>query len=260
MQSSSSNRDRLPSLLTLGAIVGTLAVNVFSNISPPNGLNIGEISNTIFADVQVIPARYAFAIWGLIYVGLIAFGIDQLRPQQQHNPTLHRSRYLLIAACLAQIIWVFLFLSRQFVGSVVAMLAILVPLALMYVELRRGTNRISRRDRWFVQIPISVYLGWITVATVVNVASALYSLGWTGGGISSELWTAIVIGVSAAIALVIAIRYQDWAFGLVIVWAFVAIALRQWSVPLIAVTALVLAGVVLVVLQIRQMTASANDG
>lgn len=238
---SSSRRDRLWAILTLVAIVGTLGVNIFSNIAPLNGLNIGEISNTIFADVRVTPANYAFVIWGLIYVGLIAFGIYQLRPIPQLQVQLQRSRYLLIAACLAQIIWVFLFLGRQFVLSVVAILGILIPLALIYLQLRTRQDRVSRSERWFLRIPISVYFGWITVATVVNIASALYSLGWTGGGISADVWTAIAIIISAAIASVIAIRYHDWAFVLVIIWALVAIAVRQWGTPIIATTAVTLA-------------------
>ncbi|MDX2215449.1 MAG: hypothetical protein SFY66_19455 [Oculatellaceae cyanobacterium bins.114] len=250
----SSNGDRLRPILTLVAIVGTLGVNVFSNIAPLNGLNIGEISNTLFADVKVTPANYAFVIWGLIYVGLIAFGIYQLRPEQRHNLTLQRISYLLMAACIAQIIWVFLFLGRQFVLSVVAMLGILVPLAMMFLLLKKRHDRCSRLEKWFVQIPISVYFGWITVATVVNVATALYSVGWRGGGISSDVWTVILLGVSAAIAGVIAIRHQDLAYVLVIVWAFVAIAVRQWGIPFIAIPAIGLAIGLLVTLLLKRLS------
>ncbi|MBD2464852.1 tryptophan-rich sensory protein [Oscillatoria sp. FACHB-1407] len=254
MQPASSNSDRLRAILTLIAILGTLGVNVVSNIAPLNGLNIGEISNTIFADVKVTPANYAFVIWGLIYAGLIAFGVYQLRSENYRNIKLQRTSYLIIAACIAQIIWVFLFLGRQFVLSVVAMLGILIPLAMIYLHLRTRHERISRQEQWSVYIPMSVYFGWITVATVVNVATALYSLGWTGGGISAEVWTAIMIGVSAAIAAVIAFRYQDWAYVLVIVWALVAIAVRQLSIPLIAVTAIVLAIALLFIPPLKRLT------
>jgi hypothetical protein len=92
-----------------------------------------------------------------------------------------------------------------------------------------------------VHIPISIYLGWITVATVVNVAIALYSLNWNGWGIAAPVWTAIMVVVSAAIAGVIAIQRHDIAYPLVIVWALIAIAIRQMNTPLIAVTAVIAA-------------------
>jgi hypothetical protein len=84
-------------------------------------------------------------------------------------------------------------------------------------------------------------LGWITVATVVNVAIALYSMNWGGWGISSEVWTVVVMLISAAIAAIVNIQKRDMAYLLVIVWALVAIVIRQMSTPLIAVTGGVLA-------------------
>ena len=71
--------------LTLAAIIGTFVVNLWSNLAPPDGQTIGEISNTRFAEVQITPANYAFAIWGVIYIGLFAFGYHQLLPAQRHN-------------------------------------------------------------------------------------------------------------------------------------------------------------------------------
>lgn len=89
-------------IATLFAILATLTINVLSNFFPLKGANIGEISNTILQGVQITPANYAFAIWGLIYIGLIAYGIYQLRPTQRRDPTLQRVDILLIVACVAQ--------------------------------------------------------------------------------------------------------------------------------------------------------------
>ena len=99
---------------TLFAILATLSVNVLSNFFPPKGLSIGEVANTILQGVQITPANYAFAIWGLIYLGLIAYGIYQLRPTERGNPTLRRVDFLLIIACIAQIAWVYLFTLSLF--------------------------------------------------------------------------------------------------------------------------------------------------
>lgn len=253
MGRSTAGRDTngLRQILTLVAIFATLGVNTYTNLSPPTGVNIGQLSNTLFANVRVIPANYAFAIWGLIYIGLIAFGIYQLNPNRRQNSTVRKVGDWLTIACIAQIFWVFLFLYQQFWLSVIAMLAILLPLILIFQTLKTEQPRPSREERWFVHIPMSVYLGWITVATVVNIASALYSSGWNGWGISSEVWTIVLMVISAAIAAAIVLQRRDAAFALVIVWALVAIAVRQWSIAAIGITALVLAAGVAILTAVK---------
>ena len=224
-------------IATLIAILATLSVNIFSNFFPPRGLNIGEIANTILKGVLVTPANYAFAIWGLIYLGLIAYGIYQLRPNQRSDANIRRVDSLLIVACIAQIAWVYLFTLRLFWLSVVAMLAILLSLIGAYLQLGIG-KRVSREYKWLAQMPFSIYLGWITVATIVNVASALYISRWDGWGISAVGWTAIMLIVGAVIAAIVTVQRADIAFTLVFVWAYVAIAIRHLNTPLIWITAL----------------------
>jgi len=219
------------------AILAAFGINIFANIAPVNGLSIGEISNRFFSEVQIIPANYAFAIWGLIYLGLISFGIYQVLPAQRDNPHLHRIGYFLVLASLAQIVWIFLFEYQRFVLSLVAMLVILLPLIAIYWRLGIGEQRVSRREKWLVHIPLSIYLAWISVATIVNVAIALYSLGWRGEPFSPEFWTGIMLLVGGGIAATISRKRVDIAFPLVIIWAFIAIAVRQANQPLIAITA-----------------------
>ncbi len=239
--------DRSPSsmsgqqIATIAAILGAIVVNGLSNFFPLNGLNIGAISNTIFGGVLVTPANYAFAIWGVIYLGLIAFGIYQISPAQRDNIRLHAVRSPIIAASLLQILWVLAFEGRLFWLSVIVMMGILLSLVSAFLQLRTVDDRISRREKWLIQIPVSVYFGWITVATVVNVASALYGSGWMGGGVSPAIWTVIVSAISAAIAATLTWRYRDVAFTSVIIWALVAIAVRQASQSMISMTAIGLA-------------------
>lgn len=233
--------DLLRQWANLVAILAAFFINVYANVAPPSGLTIGDISNTYFSEVKIIPANYAFAIWGIIYLGLISLGIYQVLPAQRHNPIVRRFSYLLVLASLAQIAWVFLFQYRLFALSVVAMLAILLPLIGIYLRSRIGLERVSRVDKWLVHIPLSIYLGWISVATIVNVASALYNLGWSGWGINSEVWTVIMLLVAGALAATITKTRADIAYPLVFIWAFVAIAVRQANQPLIVVTSLGLA-------------------
>lgn len=236
-----SAHSKLLSILTIAAILSTIVVNALSNFFPINGLSIGQIANTVFATVLVTPANYAFAIWGVIYSGLVGFGIYQLLPNQRNRPRIQKLRSPIICASLAQIVWVLAFQSRYFWASVVCMIGILLSLIAAFIHIQPEStpaHRISRQEKWFAQIPVSIYLGWISVATVVNIASALSNVGWNGWGASPTLWTVIMIGISAAIAVLITIQYNDVAFTAVIIWALVAISVRQASQPAIAITAI----------------------
>jgi hypothetical protein len=234
-----SSQNKVWQVAVIVAILAAIVVNVVSNLFPLSGQNIGQISNTILAPVLVTPANYAFAIWGLIYVGLIAFGVYQASPAQRDNPRLAKVRTPIVWASFFQIVWVFLFTSQQFWLSVVLMFGILFSLIAAYQGSR--TDRSIREEKLFSQIPISIYLGWISVASIVNVASALFASSWNGWGISPVVWTVIMLAIAAAITTTITMRYQDAAFGFVIVWALVAIAVRQAGQPTLSVTAIGLA-------------------
>ncbi|MFB2934617.1 tryptophan-rich sensory protein [Aerosakkonemataceae cyanobacterium BLCC-F154] len=239
-------------IATLITIFATIIVNSLSNFFPPGGRNIGDIANTILQGVLIIPANYAFAIWGLIYLGLIAYSIYQLRPSQRSRSTIKQVNALVILASLAQILWVYLFTVQLFWPSVLAMLIILLPLIRIYLLLRNNRLQASRERRWFAQIPFSIYLGWISVATIVNVAAALYISGWDGGVINDTGWTAIMLIIATVIAAIVAIQRGDIAFTLVFVWAEVAIALRNFANPVIWIIAILSAIALVAILIFNQ--------
>ena len=226
---SSSSKDIVRQFITLAAVIIAFIVNVLSNIFPLNGLTIGGVSNTLFKDVLIVPANYAFAIWGLIYLGLFALAIYQVLPSQRENPNLRRIGYLLTIASVAQCVWVYLFLSRYFAASVIAMLWILIPLIMIYLRLRIGITSASRGEKWFVRYPIGIYLGWISVATIVNIASALYINNWNGFGISAENWTAIMVIIATFVATLALAQRQDVTYSGVTAWALIAIAVKHWE-------------------------------
>lgn len=233
--------DLVRQVTILAAIIGSIVINTISNFFPPDGIDMATLSDRLFPSVQILPANYAFAIWAPIYLGLIAFGLYQAQPTQRHNPSLQRGGYRLVFACISQCAWIYLFLTRLFPLSVVAMLGILLPLIVLYQRLEIGQHHVSPTEQWFIQIPISIYLGWITVAIVVNAALALYSINWGGWGITPAIWAVIAIVVSAAITTLVTIEHHDPAYLLVIIWALIAIGIRHLDTPLITVTAAVAA-------------------
>ncbi|MEC4984804.1 MAG: tryptophan-rich sensory protein [Oscillatoria sp. PMC 1068.18] len=242
------DRDLLRQIFNLTAIISAFGINIWANLAPIKGLTIGEISQQIFGNVLITPASYAFVIWGVIYLGLISFAVYQVLPTQRSQEKLRRLGYSLVFASLAQIVWVFLFLSRWFVLSLGAMIGILLSLITGYLKLRTVEAKFSRQERWWIVIPLSIYLSWISVATILNVAIALSSVNWDGWGISPVVWTAVMIAVAGIIGATVIKQRRDRAFGLVLIWALIAIAVRHREIVAIAATAIIVAFALILVL------------
>lgn len=217
-------------IATLVMIVAAFVINALSNLVPLNGKSVGELSNTVFQGVLMTPANYAFAIWGVIYLGVFAFGIHQVLPQVRSQRKLDSLRSLMMWASGAQIAWIFIFLSRQFVLSLVAMVVIWIALCLGYLHMAK-MRPFPRSQQWTIQVPWSIYFSWISVATIVNVAIALFSVGWTGGFLSPQMWTMALMIVAMGIGMVAVWIHGDLAFAGVFIWALVAIAIRHQEIP-----------------------------
>ena len=228
------------------AVIATIVVNGLANALPLNGQTTGEISDRF--QVYFVPAGYVFSIWGLIYLGLAAYAIYQVLPAQRESPRLERIGYLFALSCLANIVWIFLWHYEVFVGTLVAMLALLGLLIAIYLRLGIGRAQVSRAERWLVHLPFSIYLGWITVATIANVTSLLDYLGWDGGGIAPAWWAVIMLVAATAITALVSLTRGDVAYVLVIIWAFMGIAIKHAETALVSITAALLVLVLAVVM------------
>ena len=234
--------------LVLLAIVATIGVNAAANAVPINGLTTGDIANRF--DVYFLPAAYVFSIWGLIYLGLIAYGVYQALPSQRDNPRLAAIDGPFLVASAANCAWIFAWHYEQFPLSLLIILVLLGSLLAVYLRLGRNRGQVPGTEAWAVHVPFSIYLGWITVATVANVTALLDYLQWGGWGISPELWFIIISVVVLAIAIAVLLSRRDIAYGLVIPWAYVGIYARYPNVTVIALTSLLVAAIVLAVIVI----------
>lgn len=229
------NQNLLRQVTVVVAVVATIAINTLANLLPLNGLQTGQISDTF--PVYFVPAGYVFSIWGLIYVGLIAYAIYQALPAQRENARVQGIAWWFLLGSVANIAWIFLWHYLQFPLTLVAMLALLVALVAIYLRLDIGRANPPRAERWVVDLPFSIYLGWITVATVANVTALLYYLGWNGFGISDEAWLVIMLGVALVVAALMALTRRDVAYLLVLAWAFAGIGVKHAAVPTVAAAA-----------------------
>jgi translocator protein len=239
-------KDIVRQVLVVLSVLATLVVNGLAEALPFNGLSTAQISDRFH--VFFVPAGYVFSIWGLIYIGLIAFAVYQALPSRRENPILRRIGYPVVVSGLANMAWLFLWHYLQFPLTLVVMLGLLAVLIVIYLELGIGRRKASAAETWAVRVPWSVYLGWITVATIANISDVLYYWNWDGFGISARNWTLVLFAAVLVIAGLMSLTRRDVAYNLVIVWALVGIAVRQSDAKSIVISSLATAVLVLAVL------------
>ncbi len=229
----------------------TLIVVLIVNYLPNTGLfdkSVGEISNqytTLF-----VPAGYAFAIWGLIYLMLLAYvafqwyAIYRASADQQY---IRQASIWFIVTNIANSAWVILWVNEYLGASVVVMFVILFALIKLTLALRLEVWDAPVRIIALVWWPIAIYLGWIMVASIANTAAFLVSRGYQGAPLTPFIWTLLMILVATGLYLFLIFTRNLREAAMVGVWALAAIAYRQWEqVPIIAYVAIAAAIVLFV--------------
>ncbi|GCE19303.1 tryptophan-rich sensory protein [Dictyobacter kobayashii] len=234
-------KDITRQIINVVVTIATVLLNVFS--SNVFGRSVGEVSRQY--PVSITPANYAFAIWGIIYLGLIAFAIYQALPAQRTNPRLRRIGYWYALSCIANVGWEYVWLNERINLSLLLMAILLLSLLVIYIRTNINKESASPLESWCLNAPFGLYLGWITVASIVNTAVVLANLGWNGAGISPIAWTAILLVIGTAVAVYVGLTCVDIAFLAVIVWAYIAILVKNSGTPAITITAAIMVIIIL---------------
>ncbi len=231
-------------LINTFSLVFALVMNAVGGSGGMNGKNVGDVSaeyDTLFA-----PAGYAFAIWGVIYLLLILFASYQWFEWIKHkkDENLIKTNFWFAFSNLANGFWILAWLN-DFIGiSVILMLILLFCLIMLTVQLRLETWDAPVRIIAFVWWPVCIYIGWIIVATVANIAAYLVSINWNGWFLSAEIWTIIMITIAILIYLLLIYFRNMREAAMVGVWALIAIAVKHWhdwhSIAIAAITATVI--------------------
>jgi hypothetical protein len=220
------------SILNLLGFLGTVVVNALAVILPINNITTGELSD-LYPNLFV-PAGLTFAIWGLIYVLLGIFVIYPLIPSVRRNTQkvdfVRRIGPWFFISCLANIGWIFAWHYKIVPLSLVLMLILFGSLLAIYLRLNIGKSEAQKAEKYLVHLPFSVYLGWITIATIANATALLVNINWNAWGLGEQFWAAAVIIVGIAIALSILFTRKDIFYCLVVDWALLGILLKRLSV------------------------------
>jgi hypothetical protein len=226
----SNQRSYLPmAILNLIGFLGVLVANSLATTLPINNKTTAALSDQY--PNLFVPAGITFSIWGIIYILLAIYSIYQLiqASKPESKPFFNQIGILFFITCLANITWILAW-HYEIVGlSVVIMLIFLITLIAIYFRLQIGKINASKTVRYFVHLPFSIYLGWISIATIANITAFLVDIGWNGFGLNAQIWTVIVIIVGLALAIIMLLKRRDIYYCLVVDWAFLGILLKRLS-------------------------------
>src|SRR5512147_814965 len=147
------SKDTIRQFANLLSVLLALTVNILASALPLNGQNTGEISDRF--PVYFVPAGYVFSIWGVIYLGWIAFILFQFRARQQENVRLRRLGYWFAVSNIANAAWLFCWHYNRFGLSVLVILGLLGSLIASYLCLNVNRSSVTPREYWSVDVLFS---------------------------------------------------------------------------------------------------------
>lgn len=214
----------LPIANILGFIL-TIIVNFLATTLPLNGKTPKELSD-LYPNFFV-PAPITFSIWAVIYIALLGFIIYQalgmFKKEEPMPDGADKIAWFFVISCIANASWILVWHYQMLTLSLLIMVILLSTLIQIYLRLDVGRPGVTPAERWLVHFPFSLYLGWISIATIANATAVLVNSGWNGFGIDPTIWASIMIGVGTILTLVMLLNRRDVIYAAVVIWAFYGI-------------------------------------
>jgi len=193
------------------------------------GMRQGDVANDNFAaTVFFFPANYVFGtIWPVIYLGIVALAVHQVLPSQGLNARYQSGMWVLAGNLILNGAWVVIFNAELFLLSLIAIVPILVTAVIAYARLRVARAPEAGLAERIVTIPVSVYVAWLTIATVANVSLVLDNAGWAAWGLSYPSWGVIMLIVGVGLGGALLLLFRDPVFPAVYLYAYLGIMARR---------------------------------
>ncbi|HZV84120.1 MAG TPA: hypothetical protein VFF48_03955 [Brevundimonas sp.] len=201
------------------------------------------------SDATLRVAGYAFAIWGVIYLGILIYAVRQVLPQTGESLMIQRFGWPSALAFLGIGLWIVAAAMDQEVGTIVlifgSLTVLLIPL-LRHAGAVRALDK-ADRDRWMTLWPLALLAGWLTVAAPLNLITVATGNGDLPSVLSPTIWAMLAIVIVALVALAVTQQIRTVAYALPIAWGLLGafVAEQERNAPL-AYFALVAAVAVLV--------------
>lgn len=197
------------------------------------GSSVGTIAQEFRS--TIIPATYAFAIWGPIFILCATYALYQALPAQREHPVFRAIGWWTAGAFLANGAWSYAYTNRQFILAQAIIVAGFVFAGGAYFRFTREAPEIpdGRIDNWIVGPALGLLFGWIIAANVAGLDGTLIAQGLAPIGQGAEIGGAalLLLGGGVAFLVILASRagpHGAWiAFGAAVIWALVAVTVEQ---------------------------------
>ena len=242
--------------------LGTVIINALANILPINNKTTGELSDQY--PNLFVPAGLTFSIWGVIYLLLAIFVIYGLvvaiKKYAQKSVFIEKISWLFLVTSILNMAWIFTWHYENVPLSLLVMLLLLASLITIYVRLNIGISDAKSDEKYLAHLPFSIYLGWITIATIANVTALLVDIQWNTFGLGEQFWAVAIIIVGVVITLLTLFKRKDIFYSLVVDWALIGILIKRLSVNTVpdqgvivaAITGLTLISIGIIIQLIRR--------
>jgi hypothetical protein len=229
------------SILNLLGFFGIVLINYLAVTLPLNNKTTGALADQY--PNLFVPVGLTFSIWGIIYLLLAIFTVYQLvyafRKDIKNSSFLEKIGYLFFVSCLANFSWIFAWHFERVFLSFLIMLILLLSLIAIYQRLNIGRSAALKSEKYLVHLPFSVYLGWITIATIANATALLVNLNWNRLGLSEPFWTIVVIIIGLALSLIVLFYRKDIFYSLVVDWALLGILIKRLTVDMVRIQSII---------------------
>lgn len=240
-------------ILNLIAFLGAVTINILANVLPINNITTGEVA-ALYPNLFT-PAGITFSIWWVIYALLGVFTVYQLIVafifRERTQNFIQRIGIWNFVLGLGNMLWILAWHYLYIGGSLIIMFVMLTSLIIIYRQLGIGRKHHNKAEVFLIHINFSIYLGWISVATIANITTFLVSLNLDGFGTSATVWTISVIAVSIILAPLFLIQFRDIFYALVIDWALLGIYLQrtaEGTALVTPITVLAIIGIIVITL------------
>ena len=242
-----STQSRLPlAIANLVGFVVVVVVNALATAIPLGGMTTGQLSD-LYPNLFV-PAGLTFSIWGIIYLLLAIYVVYGLvfsgRRSEPSSSFMEKVGILFVISCVANAGWIFSWQYRVVPVSLVCMLILLLSLIFMYRQLNVGRSNARSAEKYLVHLPMSIYLGWISIATIANITALLVYYKWNRFGINEQVWTIVMIAIGILLGLLMLFNRKDIFYTLVVDWAVLGILLKRIAVDSNATQGVIITSIV----------------
>ncbi|MFT3705095.1 MAG: hypothetical protein QM802_22200 [Agriterribacter sp.] len=218
------------SVLNLLALIIQITLSYGTQLHWLSAKDVGQVSDQYHS--LFTPSGITFAIWGIIYLALLISCIYHMVMAFRHNQQVSANKDIekiggwFILNNLGAAAWLLVWTNEMIGFSLVLIFFQLLTLIVIHANVGIYHPARSWADAVFTQFPLSIYIAWISIASIANTAIYLVSINWTAFGISAIMWTVIMIAVAVLLTMLMVTARRNAFYGLVVMWALYGIFIK----------------------------------